>query len=310
MRDGWDTALDAQNDLRHSFQTDEGQRFMAGYADSLRGSASVTHPDGSTGLTAADADQIVQVAADTVELGDPIYVSDDVCELIEFAGETLRPEAIFPEDIIIADGFAYFARPRYLVDRHGKRLSYRALSWAQSRREDNPGQTGVAIALWSDFADDDDYVADFRPLRLIGGSRLALSHVTNIPYGSQGVLQVEENHQFLRQVEALWKMMAQEIVLPGQERVSRPTWRSRSNWRQIKHVTVLTLRRARYHRPDGEVGEVEWSHRWLVRGHWRNQRYKGPDGEWFYSQIWIAPFIKGPEDKPFVPKRRAVEFVR
>lgn len=43
--------------------------------------------------------------------------------------------------------------------------------------------------------------------------------------------------------------------------------------------------------------EVEWSHRWLVRGHWRQQWYAS---EGVHRAIYINPHIKGPEDKPLI----------
>ena len=112
------------------------------------------------------------------------------------------------------------------------------------------------------------------------------------------------------QVQALWKLMKQEIVVAGHEPVSRPTWRSRANWRQIKRVTVLTLRHGKRASQDHDSNSVEWSHSWLVRGHWRNQPYKNSDGSVRHEQIWIAPYVKGPEDKPLVLKDRAVELIR
>lgn len=44
--------------------------------------------------------------------------------------------------------------------------------------------------------------------------------------------------------------------------------------------------------------EFEYSHRWVVQGHWRNQPY-GENME-LRRPKWIAPYIKGPEDKPLV----------
>ena len=41
---------------------------------------------------------------------------------------------------------------------------------------------------------------------------------------------------------------------------------------------------------------VEWSHRWMVRGHWRDQPC-GP-GRASRRLTWIDPYIKGPADKP------------
>lgn len=44
-------------------------------------------------------------------------------------------------------------------------------------------------------------------------------------------------------------------------------------------------------------GSVEWSRRWMVRGHPRMQAY-GP-GRTLRKLIWVDPFVKGPADKPF-----------
>lgn len=57
---------------------------------------------------------------------------------------------------------------------------------------------------------------------------------------------------------------------------------------------------------DGKGGTVEYSHRWVVSGHWRNQ--------WMPSRgvhraQWIAPHVKGPDDKPLVV-REDVRVVR
>lgn len=65
---------------------------------------------------------------------------------------------------------------------------------------------------------------------------------------------------------------------------------------------------ARYEE-DEEAGDGNYSHRWIVQGHWRNQPYK-ENGETVHKVIWIAPYVKGPDDKPLIFKRRAFEFTR
>lgn len=61
-------------------------------------------------------------------------------------------------------------------------------------------------------------------------------------------------------------------------------------------VKVVQLRRfeseARAAGADHET--IEWSCRWIVNGHWRNQPYAGGERK----LIYIMPFVKGPEDKP------------
>jgi hypothetical protein len=45
-----------------------------------------------------------------------------------------------------------------------------------------------------------------------------------------------------------------------------------------------------------------------VRGHPRQQRY-GPHNSWVKT-IWIAPHIKGPQDKPLVITRKVYDLRR
>jgi hypothetical protein len=63
-----------------------------------------------------------------------------------------------------------------------------------------------------------------------------------------------------------------------------------------RRVNVVQLRRTVYagdsngtHRP------VDWTCRWMVRGHWRHRYYaKGRT----HKLLWINPHVKGPSDKP------------
>jgi len=62
------------------------------------------------------------------------------------------------------------------------------------------------------------------------------------------------------------------------------------------HVVKLRKEIADEHAAAGPGGSVDWTHRWLVRGHWRNQYYPAHKR---HAPIWIHPHIKGPDDKPF-----------
>lgn len=60
-------------------------------------------------------------------------------------------------------------------------------------------------------------------------------------------------------------------------------------------VKVIQLRRAESQsHPSNRNGEaVDWSCRWIVGGHWRNQPYKDER-----KLIYIMPYVKGPADMP------------
>ena len=49
---------------------------------------------------------------------------------------------------------------------------------------------------------------------------------------------------------------------------------------------------------NGNHREVEWNWQWLTRAHWREQWYAS---EGVHKKIFIAPFWKGPENKPIKP---------
>lgn len=58
-------------------------------------------------------------------------------------------------------------------------------------------------------------------------------------------------------------------------------------FRKTKHIDL------RVDKPEQKV--VQWSCQWLTTGHWRNQPYRNG----VVKKIWIAPYVKGPEGKPF-----------
>ena len=62
-------------------------------------------------------------------------------------------------------------------------------------------------------------------------------------------------------------------------------------------VRVIRLPR-RVRGSAGEPRSVDWQSRWIVSGHWRQQPW-GPERKRI-RPVWIAPYLKGPEDKPLV----------
>lgn len=61
-------------------------------------------------------------------------------------------------------------------------------------------------------------------------------------------------------------------------------------------VEFVALRRVKGAAATSSDEHTKWRHRWLVGGHMRNQWYPSEN---VHRLIWISPYIKGPEDKPF-----------
>lgn len=72
-------------------------------------------------------------------------------------------------------------------------------------------------------------------------------------------------------------------------------------------VRVVRLRRATGSHI-GHGDHLDWSHRWIVSGHWRNQAVGVDRAD--RRLTWIAPHIKGPDDKPLVMRETVKALVR
>lgn len=110
-----------------------------------------------------------------------------------------------------------------------------------------------------------------------------------------------------RILHAYWLLMSQTIVEKAKETGDRTQRRRLARENTPSEVVVIQFRKRKYYNERGEETEeskkIDWSHRWLVGGHWRWQPYKDPvSGGEIKKRIWIAPYVKGPEDKPLIMK--------
>ncbi len=109
---------------------------------------------------------------------------------------------------------------------------------------------------------------------------------------------------------SLMMLSGQKITTTERLRPSRGLFRraERAGEKVPDEVSVITLRR-RVGADGASIGAeaVEWSHRWLVSGHWRNQWMPSTDG---HQLRWIDGYVKGPEDKPLVLKTKRFVWTR
>jgi hypothetical protein len=101
----------------------------------------------------------------------------------------------------------------------------------------------------------------------------------------------------------VWRLMQQTITSVEQESAPRSLKKQLQRRNLDTEVSVIGLRHKAV-KGEGDT-EVEWSHRWLVKGHWRKQPTK--EG---IRLVWIHPYIKGPENKPLLIREHVYALVR
>lgn len=111
-------------------------------------------------------------------------------------------------------------------------------------------------------------------------------------------------------LQTTFRLMQQHISVRHNQQATRPQRREAKRLGfAADDVVVVRLRRESAGTHEAHEAEpANYSHRFIVSGHWRNQFYPASN---MHRQIWISPYVKGPEDQPLVVKpRRAVVWSR
>jgi hypothetical protein len=119
-------------------------------------------------------------------------------------------------------------------------------------------------------------------------------------YDGMSPLALESILEDRRRFATMLMLLRQPLV---QDSIAKPTRLERRQAERGSYespdVRVLTLRMRSVDHDLEDHHHVEWSHRWMVSGHWRQQWYAS---EQVHRPVWIAPFVKGPGDKELVIK--------
>jgi hypothetical protein len=108
-------------------------------------------------------------------------------------------------------------------------------------------------------------------------------------------------------IDCVLKMLAfirSPFLCVEERKTSRPLRRELKRTQQdpLPEVRFVDLRRVQQQpedRGDTEGSGRDWRWRWLVSGHFRAQWHPSTQT---HEIMWIAPYMKGPEDKPIKPR--------
>lgn len=155
---------------------------------------------------------------------------------------------------------------------------------------------GFQLVVFGDHQDGDDR----RPFVLGQDYEYGRVFPDDYPDHPDGLHKVGDGGH-LRALLTQLAFLASPYIPRQQLRASRAARRESARGGSLaaeQEVTFVVLRRPEGKRAAAEEGaSVEWKHSWVVSGHLRAQWYPS---EQAHRLIWIAPYLKGPEDAPLL----------
>lgn len=326
-------------------------------------------------LGEADTDAVPTILTQHVRNAYPYRVTHDMTSMVQWMAGQFDGTDQFMADLAPTPwGFVSFDKPLPITDARGKTMLVHFLVWGPSTVGTNRyGGTERALAVWcfNDTWRQPDQVQQelwaklatdaYAPMTaeaynhavgrwatvgldiLFDEQRLGppTIKVTNPDHVAEileaGETPTDAGTNTTRLVHALWLLLGQSVVTKDPERADRPARRRADKAGIPSSVTVVRLRRSEQHgeRPEGE-SLVQWTHRWIVRQHWRWQPYGprkhvehvhqyGPtqvergglvqrcvvDGcENYLARIIIPMAVKGPEGAPLVQSEKVYDLSR
>lgn len=262
-----------------------------------------------------DTADYYQEAQDTLLAGSALYwVSSEMTVLLRFAADTMPPEVLNPLDIPADYGFIVFEEPLRALDTdlvNNDALTISAISWGcvtvrglpclqmnfyqrtdeMMQREGGlkPGERSTVLigdlyflgaSTWKVGAAADDW----------GDYYDAADDTAKASYLEDRKL----THAFF----LLIRQRVTSVATRAPDRAERRR-AERAGYAQPPAVRIVTLRQRSVGAAPLESRQVDWTHRWMVSGHWKNQWHPK---EQRHVPTLISPFIKGPPDKPLVEK--------
>ena len=270
-----------------------------------------------------------------LEKAQTFWIEPDMCSLIEHAAKSFETAVLTWDDLPAPSGFIELGKrwKSYSVEEYGGDVDIyvTAIAWRYEEEikieRTDEVVPGISLDLYctkTDYADllrkdtniDIDEI-DFN-VKSAGIPKLIPAHTAawgmGIRYDDPRYLGPNStNYVDVRKyVHTLFTMLQQRIASRQIKTVPRQVYRGAK--RKFKaapspEIEVVVLRRSSNpYDKEGDSGDgIDWTHRWMVDGHWRNQWYPGLNS---HKRIWIAPHVKGPEDKPLWIKDKVYSLER
>ncbi|WP_228916870.1 hypothetical protein [Streptomyces sp. DH20] len=293
--------------------------------------------------TAAQERAAAARQAVTLQAAELFYVSADMTRMAVSAGQALPSYRLHPEDLPAPHGLLLWEEPATDAYDGGEYTGCPiiGMSWAQ-RGNRVEVRSWARREEWLAFMAKGDPRAGLRDLTPEEVRRLRLRNpqpivcmssgwlpfgrvpgwLSSAPEDTSGMTLAEledlarssgRQEQAERALVVTWLLMGQtlareEDVRPSKAAVKHlhrldPKLLTSTRYVQLRHAKTVPEQRAQ----TGEAGGKTYRHRWIVRGHWKNQWYPSRQA---HRPIYVHPHIKGPDGAPLLDPDRLVNVLR
>lgn len=234
------------------------------------------------------------------------WIDLEMTNLIDTAAKSFPRHTLQQEDLSNdLFGVCFFERPLLgtNVENPERPVCIHAMSWSPGYLEVAGRKPCLWIMSWFRQEDGTWLANAGHKWFPQGTASWALGYSQDEMFVPQEDLVMQSNVEDCSRLMTIFMLASQKgISKPVLQKMDRPALRrtQRENC-NISPIKIINLRKPEnHHSSDTDGQEMKWSHRWIVDGHWRQQPYG--QGRSQTRPVWIAPYIKGPEDKPLVMK--------
>lgn len=240
------------------------------------------------------------------------WISREMGALLRYAADSMPLATIEETDLPSPSGFMLFEDPMIGMDSdwpENDNLRIQAIQWGRVRVQGTWCVNMIFYDRTENFLRSNKLTrADFPELPelyFLGMSCWEIGTSADDFSGFYAAAPEGQRNSFLedrRMIHAFFMLIRQRIADVSTRYPNRTEKRqaARSNYEHEPNVNVVTLRKTYGERVDPETArQVDWSHRWVVRGFWRNQWHPS---EGRHVLRFIDAYVKGPPDKPLVIK--------
>lgn len=249
---------------------------------------------------------------DSIKKAEMFWVSPAFMPLLLNAADSMPLDAKFSElPSLPPEGLLVFDAPDgWSMEEEGlPRAEVGAMSWHVGGMQNHDGSHSEDAVFVDSYARYGNLWIDLRSSSWGGDDLIAVVNDNGTIEDETSIERIQRDRKILGAFAHLIKET--KITDSSNEIMPRAVARRSHNKSIMSTVRVVRLRHLVEAEKNGTSltgSGIEYSHQWLVSGHWRNQPCGTGRSE--RKLIWISPHVKGPADKPLVLKDTVKALVR